>query len=255
MSLKSTLQTLTASAFLAATLFACAGMGNKVDKASLSQMKTAALVGFTVDERQPASGSAIGRGMLGMESGSGFGGGKLSFEIKNDKHIDAGYDIASKTLGDRLGMKFTSLATVAANPAVQTLYSKKTATMQTGVTPLKPYYERYEATNIPQAYYAQWADKAQLNQIAKSLNVDTLVILNSKTDLSAGIVGKMSSTANISIMFYDPRTSEFSTYLNQVGDSVDTKDAKVMGFADTNEMHIQSLEAMQSALNKAATQL
>jgi hypothetical protein len=238
---------------IAVTISGCAS--NKVDKESLGRAKTAALIGFTLDERQPASGSAILGGMLGMEKGNGFGGGKISFEIKDDKHVDAGYDIAAKTLGDRLSISFLKRDQVASNSDVQSLYNKKTATIQSGVTPLKPYYERFEASNIPQFYYVQWADKELLNQIAKSLNVDTLVILTSKTDLSAGIVSKMSSQASISIMFYDPSKSEFSTYLNQMGDSIDTKDAKVMGFADPDEMHIQSLEAMRSALDKAAAQL
>jgi hypothetical protein len=227
----------------------------KIDKEALGRTKTAALIGFTVDERQPVSMAAIGKGMLGMEDGKGFGGGKISFEIQNASYVDAAYDIATKTLGDRLHIQFLTRDVVGANANLKTLFDKKHATFQAGVTPLKPYYDRFEAQNIPQSYYVQWADKQALNELAKSLGVDALVIVQSKTDLSAAIVGSMNSTAQVSIMFYDPTQSDFTTYLNQQGDSVSTKDVKFMGFADPNQMHIQTLEAMQTALTQAAQKL
>lgn len=228
----------------------CSSLGNKVDQESLGRMKKVALIGLTIDEREAASAGAFGRGLLGMEDGDGFGGGKVGFELEKAPHVDAAYDIASKTLADRLKVSFLARAKVAANPEVKNLYEKKNATVQTGVPPLKPYYHRFEATGIPQFYFVQWADKEILNQTAKSLGVDGLVIISSKTDISAGIVSSISSTATVNIMFYDPKLSEFSTYVNQQGDSVGTKESKVMGFAEANEMHMQSLEAMRVALTQ-----
>ena len=237
---------------LSSSLVGCSGLGNKVDKESLSHMKRAALIGLTVDEREPVSGKGLAMGMLGLDNNNtGIDGGKISFTITNEKHVDAAYDIASKLLSERLHLTFVAREKVAQDAGVKALFEKKNATIQTGVTPLKPYFVRFEAQNIPQFYYVHWANKEALNAIAKNLNVDTLVVINSKTDLSASIISKMSSTADVSILFYDPATSEFSTYLNQRGDSVDSKEAKVMGFADSNEMHIQSLEAMKSAINLA----
>ncbi|MBC7396266.1 MAG: hypothetical protein H7333_02390 [Bdellovibrionales bacterium] len=241
---------------LSSTLVGCSGLGNKIDKESLSHMRRAALVGFTVDEREPVSGKGLAMGMLGLDNNeAGVDGGRISFTIKNEKHVDAGYDIATRLLSDRLHLTFIAREKVAQDAGVKNLFEKKNATIQTGVTPLRPYFERFEAQNIPQFYSVHWANKDALNAIAKSLNVDTLVVINSKTDLSASIVSRMSSTADVSIMFYDPKTSEFSTYLNQRGESIDSKDAKIMGFADSNEMHIQSLEAMKSAITQAVQKI
>ena len=235
----------------------CAGLGNKVDKQSLDRMKTAALIGLTFDEREPVTGEGIAKDFLGLTSqDEGIaGGGRTSFEIKNEKHADAAYDIAAKVLADKLHLKFIPRAKVVQDAGVKSLFEKKNATIQTGVTPLKPYYERFEAQNVPQFYNIHWADKSALNEIARRLQVDTLIIINTKVDLSAGIFSKMSSTANINLMFYDPAVSDFATYVNEKGEAIDTKDSKIMGFADTNEMHIQSLEAMKSALDTVVKKL
>lgn len=236
--------------FMLLGVVGCSGIGNKVDKESLGSMKRVALIGLTVDEREPASGSAFARGLLGMEDGESFMGGKLSFVINTSPHVDAAYDIASKTIADQLKLEFIPRILVASNVEVKKLYGKKTATVQTGVSPLKPYYQRFEAQGVPQFYYVHWADKAFLNQVAKSLKVDGLVIVQSQTDLSGTIIGKISSKAYVNIMFYDPKLSEFTTYVNQGGDEVSTKENKIMGFADSNEMHIQSLEAMKVTLGQ-----
>ena len=247
------------AAFVSLTVLSgCAGMVTKVDHDAVHQLKTVAVVGFTYDQQEANTGKTILDNVMGQNKNGPMG--KLVVDISDSPHVDFAYQAFSEEIAKKSGLVVLPREKIAQNPALDVYYNKKTATIQTGRTPLMAHFYRFEAANIPQFYYLQFADKAALNELAKSLNVDGLVLASatvrrSQTSVLGFGVGAISSVSDVVIFIYDPKKQDFVAVINATGDEVSTKDSKFMGFADQDEMNIQSLEATQNAVKKAVASL
>jgi hypothetical protein len=242
----------------ASFLFSACSSTQKVDKEALSRIKKAAIVGFTMDQEEAASGKTIFDQVMGRNDTGDYG--KIGVEIKESQHASMAYDIALKTLSTRLGMEFVPRSKVVENPMVQAFYEYKNKTFQPARQVLNSMHYRYEAKGVPQFYYLHNSKKEELNQLAKSLGVDALVMVNSTTELVQTALLGMSlgtpeSRATISLYIYDPKTSDYPVLLIARGDKISTKDKIFLGFADQNSMNIQSLMTMEKAFIQATEKL
>ncbi len=231
----------------------CAGLVDKTDKEALQKVRSVAIVGFTFDQQEANSGKTLTDNLLGANDMGPMG--KINVDVTESKIANYAYELAALTFQSKLGFKVLPQAKTAANAEVAKFYAAKDATFQTGVDPLMKQTYRYEAKGIPQAYYVHFASKEKLNALAKSLGVDAIVLVRSKTRIAQssvmGIgVGSISSVNDVSALVYDPRTSDFIVVANVSGDPISTKAARFMGFADAEEMNVQAAESYNSALMK-----
>lgn len=236
----------------------CASMVNKVDHEGIARVKTVAVIGMTYDQQAANSGSTILDNVIGKNDKGLMG--KPIGEIIAPDYIAKAYGILTSNLETKKHWKFVPESTTIQNKEVAALYEKKNATIQAGVLPLMPHFYRYEIAGLPQSYNAKNADKAVLNQIAKELGADALIMLYAQTRLSQSSVlgvgvGAIGSITDLSLLVYDPKTSGFSVVLNESGDQAKTTDGQFMGFADKDSMNIQALQSYQSAVDKTLVEL
>jgi len=87
-------------------------------------------------------------------------------ELKESKLAEQVYDLTAINLLKKANFKILPKDKVVKNADVIKFFEKKNATIQMGVDPLMPNFDRYEMKVMPQKYYVMKADKKDFVALA-----------------------------------------------------------------------------------------
>lgn len=199
--------------FLAVSLAftGCGSMGGKFDKAAVSNVKSIAIVGYTMDFKMGA-GDTLTSAVLGGEKTQGMGG-KMDSRSEETALSKATYEQVVKSLR---GMKWKVLDAddVAASPVLKAFNARS---VKTGFLPLQQRYARQEKAGVPHyhhmgAYAAK--DAAAMKTLARELGVDAVAFVYVTTKFGTGFsvgpfgVGTYEYSSTIIFDIYDPRSDQ-----------------------------------------------
>jgi hypothetical protein len=219
--------------FLVLTLAGCGTMGGKFDKAAVGQVKSVAIVGYTMDYKMDM-GDTLKSAVLGGEKTDGMAG-KTDTRSEETAISKASYEQMAKAL-EQLHWKVKDAEQTAAS---QSLKAFNARSVKTGFLPLQQRHARQERAGIPMYHHiAALAakDPAQMKAIAKELGVDALAFVYVTTEFGTGFsvgpigVGTYKYSSNIILDIYDPRSDQLIGKVTVNGEGVkEDKTPKAFG--------------------------
>lgn len=233
-----------------AILSGCLTMPEQIPPMAPSEIKTVAVVGYTIDVKNNDAKSFKDQFKIKMDHG----------KIRETPMSAKVYNRLIANLKKATNWKIASTSRTVAKPAVKVLYKKKNSAFKTGEAILPKYYERYQKTGVPQAFYVtdRRFDKVQL---ANALGVDAIVVYkvnaeNSKAMRIGGFgVGGARYTGNINMQVYDKQgILVFSINSSGKGDVSKVNKAELPKFGnDKNALY--SYDAVARALEEQVDEI
>lgn len=228
------------------------GIADSVDQTEVAKIKTLAIVGLTVDLQKANNLGSLTDRLMGKEDNGVIG----KMVVINESNLaNQIYELTTNNLKNKANWKVVSENEVINNSTVKTYYNKKNDTIQVGVLPLAGGHDRFEKKGIPQMYYIKNLSKDELSQLAKSLKVDAIAIVNANTILTQtsimGMgVGKITTEADVHLSVFSALKGDFVMNYNQRGAEINTKETKFMGFMSKEATEIQALMSIDDAQGK-----
>lgn len=208
---------------LGLALTGCGSMGGKFDKTAVQNVKSIAIVGYTMDYKMGA-GDTLKSAVLGGEKTDGMAG-KMDQRSEETALSKATYDQLVKALHG-MNWKVVSADDAASSSTLKAFNGKS---VKTGFLPLQQRHARQERTGIPMYHHIgalAAKDPAQMKAIARELGVDALAFVYVNTEFGTGFsvgpfgVGTYEYKSNIILDIYDPLKGELIGKVTVDGEGV-----------------------------------